>query len=927
MTDRLSGCGCCGCDSRGFDLYPDIYEVHDLRCFRTVVDTTIVTTTTTVQRFIYEDNVLVDSPAEESIDVDAADPTPRTTTVPLTVYGTFRYDYDGMQSVIESSLEVVEGSKPSGNYTEEQTTITVVVTGELTIRFRLAVRFDVSDQFLFGDLAPSGDAQIVSSHLRTTRETHLPMEFQAKVPIGDDGQPVFNYDPSFFFPYDQGSIHGFLYDSELPQTIVDFDQQVSNSPHNETFPTTPTHYVDVKMWLPSSDHQTLTVLFDSAVDGAKLTVLRMAIADRENPNPLAEPEWYSGVNRLYDWRRHFRRTAEFTFESKFAPKDNYQIDMVDLVGKNSNPDHVHHWNDEDSELTIALFASTDIVSQTYSMEVEDTPGSSPASVNWMLVSDGAQFGSLVHALQTSPKNNPQGFVFDQDIDGPVIRVRDSVIEIGRSITREEGDVTAYYQFVPFYPQYAGDVVPQMQLRVSMPPTEKRFWTVRYNQLAHTENQKNLKCPPNETCGLIADYAHAQWRISNISMGGLTGKPVDTILHVGCNATITSEPISSQVALKTKLYRKQKFFSDYRTRDDVALWTAMFAANPQYHCQSPTAYRVFGGWRGAGPTATVPFFRPVEWISEFWASNFEIEILDDPGILPEFQYVADVTVEADGSDNLRITCSILVSFYGFAEEESVTCIIAIPAVAFSYFVPLDESFVYVNGSVGDTFFSNGVEPIDCFNLSLPDYSVPSPIDSATRSPSLIPFTVFLCTEWDVNSVHNLFTGETFNMYRQAPLGDPGPPTEEFEHKVYAKSSTEYFCESNEFLIDFENQSSAAQTVGGVNFVLASTRTFNVVYEKVLPKSDVQSFPELTFASEDIVEINGVARAKAIVNRTIEIQNRHIEPVFPTEPVTDGFWPAYDMKYDKLKICYETQIVDVTELTFSLSLLNSDTPADP
>ena len=84
--------------------------------------------------------------------------------------------------------------------------------------------------------------------------------------------------------------------------------------------------------------------------------------------------------------------------------------------------------------------------------------------------------------------------------------------------------------------------------------------------------------------------------------------------------------------------------------------------------------------------------------------------------------------------------------------------------------------------------------------------------------------------------------------------------------------------------------------------------------------MRQFPELQFTSGDLNAVGEVQSAKAIKSRELTITNETNS--VDESDLIGGFGDTFNHTYDRLIVCYDTELIEVNDMKFTLSLLNSD-----
>lgn len=257
-------------------LYPDFYYPESVRCY---VRERVKTVTTVGSGIPTETDVTTEFTDEKLI------------------AGRWHWDYP-------------ETSTTTGGVT---TTVKVDVWEER----RLAIQFDVSDQFAFGEVNYEGDDIISSSHMRFKTLRYRRTGFTEAI-VNDDEVSVYGSFSNTAYPADSAAFDTLL------GTATNSDAVSGGSSEEDVEIVN----MDVLDFLPASTTATAMFLIDNQTSdsGLRLNEVKWAM----NNQQLAASE-DSGVDGETDWRKHWVRTALGEYRTKKKlPESDFEITLLGI---------------------------------------------------------------------------------------------------------------------------------------------------------------------------------------------------------------------------------------------------------------------------------------------------------------------------------------------------------------------------------------------------------------------------------------------------------------------------------------------------------------------------------------------------------------------------------------------------------------------
>jgi len=411
---------------------------------------------------------------------------------------------------------------------------------------RLAIQFDVSNQFYFGvvdDLEDDETGNLIQWASSEMTALHYRREgFTAGLTQAH-----------------RLTTRKFLYDTAFPADIAAYDilRNSSLSGSSQFVTSGEVYSRNIEPELPDSATDTALMLLGETETrrGAALTDIRFGIGDR-NENQQG------GTDQEYRWQQDFVRTADGVYESKkFMPRDNYELDFTELLRDD-------YFGRPDREFKIELFEEPSGESESGDHDesppffeahlvvdiAETYPVTLPATYVWKMQSTGTA-GTIVHVEKNRDTNAREDGVdtFLGDLgDNFKLRTRGSVIEFMGG-WRDEDGIRSRYQYVPFWHNL--EEPPKVKLRLTFTGDDPEPGTLKRTGIHHPADKKNTTCPPNQTCELIDDYSHQEWRVKSITITNFTFMPFVTATHTGCGAYLATEDLP---VIQPSKWRKAKW---------------------------------------------------------------------------------------------------------------------------------------------------------------------------------------------------------------------------------------------------------------------------------------------------------------------------------------------------------------------------------
>ena len=496
------GCGCCGCDVREYQLWPDSYDPITIKCF---VKTRVKITTTVGE----------ETPTVEDNTTDTIDEEP--------IAGRWKFLFNDVVTTDDEEVETT-------------------VEKEVWVERRLALLFDVSDQFGFGedDLVGSGDFIKQSGYEALVTLHQYP------------GANFNNFNPQMTF-------YGFYETGTLPADEADFESMKSSAPNsyfmgNQNFDLP----FDVKSWLPASLTANLVMLIDNDTlpnSGGRLDGMRFTTTDRTLTN--------YGLDYEYNWKLNFERIAIDHWRSKWeVSKPGISLSIVPTETINHEdfavqPSHmdiklIDSLEDSKFSVTTRLAESdepvatlpppADSVTRHYRQHEAVVEGEAVVinSYDWTLSSSGIYDPSILFL------NNRE---LGQNVN---LVVWGDFFEVGTG------------GHAPDVPRVAYDRIDSESLRLDFSYDRALMLspTVETTELADFANCKKMDCPSG-TCLYTHDNLHLKLSTMEVTLGSRVfgASEFTNVTRDGCEITYATDPLRVEVTHVKAIYR-QDFYNNY-----------------------------------------------------------------------------------------------------------------------------------------------------------------------------------------------------------------------------------------------------------------------------------------------------------------------------------------------------------------------------
>lgn len=579
--DKLSGCGCCGCQVIENKLYPDFYTPEYLCHVKTTDNTTVTVETETVV-YTYTNGVLVDVATDVVSTVDQGDGIPVYTLDNRPVFGKFSQNYNYTSGwITKQPSTLTNGTIGQGTWQFTRIRERTTTIGNLSIERKLLLLFDLSAYSLLGRENIDEEAIIKGVHFRIETDRYMHPEIVDKMPLNSIGEPVISLGNG---PTISGVLKAFSYQDFAPSDELGFDTFRAGMSNSLTV--TGDHTTDIKAWLPSEekDYLWMSIQCEDSSGGGLIDVAKMAIADRSLTN--------SNVTQAYDWKTDWTRDKDDIAvwnRTTFLPDDNYQVNLSEIVP-------AKFWNTEGSRLSVEFYTMVeDPLTEELVREVlieahyEVVIGPAIPRTQYEIDNDfharheWSIQGTGTWGTYTAVKTTLRADTFEElgigsvtatpfTVFGPKFNFRGSVVEVTGG-AREEGGITANYNFIPHWK--ADEPFPPLQLTLTLDSGDGDPQPGTYHQtgLSHLVDQKNLTCPPGTTCPIIDDYAHPEWRVSAQSLTDFPDTRLPSVYtHLGCTVTAATEANTEDITFELDWYK------------GYALYKSVYqaSANPVYN---------------------------------------------------------------------------------------------------------------------------------------------------------------------------------------------------------------------------------------------------------------------------------------------------------------------------------------------------------
>lgn len=296
------GCGCCGCPSEQWDFSHDVYEPIDaIRFWDRVTDWTYWRQELTR---VIEDGRQISTSGWSRSQTDTSTET-TSGTDKRRVAGHVYADID-YERLSDNETATTEGN---------QTTLHRVIeyrVGEVRERSRLALMFDMTDVFAFGQQDRDGEPRIRDFVFHHQHSSYVP----------DGCSPVANNtigtQANFFAQTDT-----------LPETVEDFDS-LSTSP-GSTFLDQP--LTNLTGAIPGSKPSVPFVMlldYEAIGTGAGIGECAWVIRYRKNGTSLSVFSPYVREGWTSSWQNDWDRVGDAQYQSRFAVKPNHEYSFTEF---------------------------------------------------------------------------------------------------------------------------------------------------------------------------------------------------------------------------------------------------------------------------------------------------------------------------------------------------------------------------------------------------------------------------------------------------------------------------------------------------------------------------------------------------------------------------------------------------------------------
>lgn len=478
------GCGCCGdCNVLEYSFYPDFYLPSDVRCY--VRER--VRTVTTVDGISTDTDVTTDFVDEKKI------------------AGRWHWDYPETQT--------------------QNGDVTTKVKIDVWEERRLALQFDISDQFALGEVGPDDEPAVSSSHMRFWTRRYRRQDFSESV---------------VFSSTNEAEVYGIYLAEPFPVDIAAYDSLVGSADNVDTIvgessETDPQYqYIDVSEWLPDSTQTTALILIDqnASQSGIKIDEVKWAMAASASP---AAEESNSGVDRLYDWRNDWTRTELGKYKKRIKRSDrDKRIDITPTIQSLlDNFEDVAQADNDFYTFPRSLTITLDAIDQSganidsKSVKFDLTLDESSHFISQVFVPFGTNRVDTRRVLSLSATADDEtvyiGRTYSDDVNGVLqsrtvaITVSDSFLSVGSStdgdlsvadfpLTDLKQDDREYFVNDPLPPEpelitqsqslmFEGlSSSPFLDVTILVEPSYESLSTIGFSDLARTPEQETEKCP-------------------------------------------------------------------------------------------------------------------------------------------------------------------------------------------------------------------------------------------------------------------------------------------------------------------------------------------------------------------------------------------------------------------------------------------------